>query len=84
LYREAPVCGFEFLAGRQHNSKTHKGIIEMTPERLKWIISGLDRNALTDRELKFLENCEDMMGRKGFITWLMEEWTEEIYREKSR
>ena len=56
----------------------------MTPERLKWIISGLDRNALTDRELKFLENCEDMMGRKGFITWLMEEWTEEIYREKSR
>jgi len=56
----------------------------MTSERLKWIISGLDRDALTDREWRFLENCEDMMKRKGFITQKMEEWAEEIYREKSR
>jgi hypothetical protein len=56
----------------------------MIPERLNWIIGGLDRDSLTDREWKFLENCEDMMGRKGFITEKMEEWAEEIYREKSR
>lgn len=56
----------------------------MTPERLKWIISGLDRDEVTDQEWKFFESCEDMMKRKGCITEKMEKWAEDIYRRKYR
>ncbi len=56
----------------------------MTPERLKWIISGLDRDKLTDNQWKILESAEDMMTRKGDITERMEEVIEDIYERKSR
>jgi hypothetical protein len=56
----------------------------MTPERLRWIISGLDRDELSDSQWRIVESCEEMMKKKGKITERMEEVLEDIYRQKSR
>jgi hypothetical protein len=54
----------------------------MTSDRLKWIISGLDFNDLTDWEERFVEACERRMDIKGDLTESMEEILERLYREK--
>jgi uncharacterized protein YllA (UPF0747 family) len=54
----------------------------MNKERLKWIISGLDFDSLTDWEQRFIEDCERRMERYGSITDRMEEIVERIYKEK--
>ena len=56
----------------------------MDRRRFEWIISGLDWEKLDDREIKFIESCEDRMKRKGSLTKPMEDWLEIIYGRKSR
>jgi hypothetical protein len=56
----------------------------MTSDRLKWIISGLDFNLLTDWEANFAESCEIYFQNKGDLTERQEEILEKIYREKRR
>ncbi len=73
-----------FTGIEKMEQKTNERKSVMTPERLKWIISGLDRDDLSDSQWKFVESCEEMMNRKGKITDRMEEVLEDIYREKSR
>lgn len=51
----------------------------MTPERLKIIIQNLDFNELSDKEVEFLESCEERMKRRGEITEPMEKWVEDIW-----
>lgn len=56
----------------------------MTRDRLKWIISGLDFECLTDWEGKFVEDIEAFFGRHGDLTERQEEILERLYREKGR
>jgi len=56
----------------------------MTLDRLKWIISGLDFDYLTDWEQQFVETVEIYFYRKGNLTERQEEILERIFREKSR
>lgn len=56
----------------------------MTKDRLKWIISGIDFEKLTDWEERFLEACEKRMDTKGDLTEPMEEIVERLYKEKGK
>lgn len=38
---------------------------------------------LSDKETKFVEDCEEMMSRKGFITDKMWGWFLQIYEKKN-
>jgi len=57
---------------------------DMIKDRLKWIISGLDFEDLTDWEQRFVESVEGQFQRKGDLTEKQEELLEKIYREKGR
>lgn len=54
----------------------------MTPERMKWIIKGLDFDKLTDWEMKFIESVEKAMKKYGDLTERQEEVLERIFQEK--
>lgn len=54
----------------------------MTKDRLKWIISGLDFEKLTDWEANFVESVEIYFQNKGEITDKTEGVLERIYKEK--
>jgi hypothetical protein len=56
----------------------------MTPDRLKWIISGLDFSELTEWEEGFVEDVEGYFQRKGDLTDRQEEILERIYKQKGR
>ena len=56
----------------------------MTKDRLKWIISGLDFDILTDWEEEFVESIEKYFNKKGDLTDTQEEILERIYEKKSR
>ncbi len=56
----------------------------MTKDRLEWILSGIDRDLLTEWETEFVESCEDRMGRYGGLTIKQEEKIEEIFKQKGR
>lgn len=56
----------------------------MTKERMKWIISGLHRDDLSDGTWKFIESLERYFKNHGDLTEEQEERLEEIYREKGR
>lgn len=56
----------------------------MTSERLKWIISGIDWDRLTDREEKFVESAEAFFKQRNYLTEAQEKWLEDIYANKSK
>lgn len=56
----------------------------MTKDRLKWVISGLDFNLLSDWEETFAESCEIYFENKGDLTKRQEEILEQLYLEKGR
>ena len=56
----------------------------MNADRLKWIITGLDYDLLTDWESQFVESIEDYFKRRGDLTEKQEETLERIFKEKSR
>jgi hypothetical protein len=62
----------------------------MTKDRLKWIISGLDFESLTDWEERFVESVEKHFEERvkrsghGYLTEGEENILEKIYREKGR
>ncbi len=55
----------------------------MDYERLKFILSSLERNELTLRERQFLEAVEKYFREKGRVTDQQESVLEGIYREKA-
>jgi DNA repair ATPase RecN len=56
----------------------------MNRERLEWVMSGLNRYNLTQKEGQFLKSTEDDFNQKNMITEQQEERLESLYREKSK
>lgn len=50
----------------------------MTPERFKWICRAIDRKHLSDREVKWLEDCERVFRVERRV--VRGEWLEGIHR----
>jgi hypothetical protein len=61
-----------------------KGGTIMNHERLEWIISGLSRYKLTEKEKQFIESVESDFSQKNMLTEQQEEKLESLYKEKSR
>ena len=53
-------------------------------ERLEWIISGLTRYQLTEKEDQFVKSAEVDFSQKNTLTEKQEEKLESLYKEKSR
>lgn len=56
----------------------------MNEARIKWIISGIEYDSLTEKEQKFIESAESYFERHGDLTEAQEDWLEDIFKEKSR
>jgi len=56
----------------------------MKLDRLKWIVSGLDWDALTEWEQKFVESVEEQFDRNGKMSERQEEILERIYKDKGQ
>ena len=56
----------------------------MNKERLKYIISGLDRYKLTGLEKRFVQSVEQYFEDKSTLTDQQESILEGVYREKTR
>ncbi len=56
----------------------------MNHERLEWIISGLTRYQLTEKEDQFVKSAEVDFSQKNTLTEKQEEKLESLYKEKSR
>ena len=56
----------------------------MNYERLEWIISGLNRYKLTEKENQFVKSAEYDFNQKKMLTEQQEEKLESLYKEKSR
>src|SRR4030067_2278653 len=56
----------------------------MNHERLEWIISGLNRYKLTEKEDQFVKSAEIDFNQKNMLTEQQEEKLESLYKEKSR
>lgn len=56
----------------------------MDHERLEWIISGLSRYKLTEKEGRFVKSIEVDFNHKNNLTEQQEEKLESLYKEKSR
>ncbi len=56
----------------------------MNHERLEWIISGLNRYQLTEKEDQFVKLAENDFNQKNMLTEQQEEKLESLYKEKSR
>jgi hypothetical protein len=56
----------------------------MNHERLEWIISGLNRYKLTEKENQFVKSAEHDFNQKKMLTEQQEEKLESLYKEKSR
>ena len=61
-----------------------KGGTIMNHERLEWIISGLSRYKLTEKENQFVKSAESDFNQKNMLTEQQEEKLENLYKEKSR
>jgi hypothetical protein len=61
-----------------------KGGPVMNHERLEWIISGLNRYKLTEREEQFVKSTEVDFNQKNMLTEQQEERLESLYKEKSK
>ena len=56
----------------------------MNKERLDWVMSGLNRYKLTQKEDQFIKSTEDDFNQKNMITEQQEEKLESLYKEKSK
>ena len=70
------------MRGTQAASAKRGGI--MNHERLEWIISGLSRYKLTEKENQFVKSAEVDFNQKNKLTDQQEERLESLYKEKSR
>jgi hypothetical protein len=56
----------------------------MNKERLEWIMSGLNRYKLLEKEDQFVISAERDFNQKSMLTEQQEERLENLYKEKSR
>ena len=56
----------------------------MNKERLEWIMSGLNRYKLLEKEDQFIISAERDFNQKNMLTEQQEERLENLYKEKSR
>ena len=56
----------------------------MDKERLDWVMSGLNRYQLTQKEDQFVKSTEQDFNQKNMLTEQQEEKLESLYKEKSR
>ena len=56
----------------------------MNRERLEWVMSGLNRYKLTQKEDQFIKSTEEDFNQKNMITEQQEEKLESLYKEKSK
>ena len=56
----------------------------MEKERLEWVLSGLNRYKLTQKEDQFVKSTEYDFNQKNMITEQQEEKLESLYKEKSK
>lgn len=56
----------------------------MNKERLDWVMSGLNRYKLTEKEDQFVKSAEQYFNQKNTLTEQQEERLENLYKEKSR
>jgi hypothetical protein len=56
----------------------------MNQERLNWIVSGLSRYKLTEKEDQFIKSAEVDFNQNNMLTDQQEEKLENLYKEKSR
>ena len=56
----------------------------MNRERLEWIMSGLSRYRLTQKEDRFVRSAEHDFNQKNMLTEEQEEKLESLYKEKSK
>jgi hypothetical protein len=61
-----------------------KGGPIMNHERLEWIISGLNRYKLTEKEDQFVKSAEYNFNQKNMLTEQQEVKLESLYKEKSK
>jgi hypothetical protein len=66
------------------NCQGEKGGAIVNHERLEWIISGLSRYKLTEKENHFVRSAEYDFNQKNKLTEHQEEKLENLYKEKSR
>jgi len=77
----------EFIVEAEENNlacQHAKGRSAMNHERLEWIISGLGRYRLTEKEDQFVKSAEVDFNQKNMLTEQQEEKLERLYKEKSR
>ncbi len=67
----------------ENKASIQRGAI-VNHERLDWIISGLSRYQLTEKEIRFVKSAEDDFSQKNMLTEQQEEKLENLYKEKSR
>jgi mRNA-degrading endonuclease YafQ of YafQ-DinJ toxin-antitoxin module len=58
--------------------------VNMNKERLDWIMSGLNKHALTKYEDHFLKAASEDFDKKHALTEQQEERLERLYKEKSQ
>ena len=77
----------EFIVKEEENdldcASMQRGPV-MNHERLEWIISGLNRYKLTEKENQFVKSAEYDFNQKKMLTEQQEEKLESLYKEKSR
>jgi len=56
----------------------------MNRERLDWVMSGLNRYKLTQKEDQFIKSTEEDFNQKNMISEQQEEKLESLYKEKSK
>ena len=56
----------------------------MNKERLEWIMSGLNRYKLLEKEDQFVISAERDFNQKNMLTEQQEEKLESLYKEKSK
>ena len=56
----------------------------MDKERLEWVLSGLNRYRLTQKEDQFVKSTEYDFNQKNMIAEQQEEKLESLYKEKSK
>ena len=66
------------------DSNEGKERVNMDKERLDWIMSGLNKHALTKSEDQFLKAALEDFDKKHALTEQQEERLERLYKEKSQ
>ena len=83
-WRTHPEGTFVKSGNRNLGFQREKGGTIMNHERLEWILSGLSRYKLTEKENQFVKSAEVDFNQKNMLTEQQEERLESLYKEKSR